>query len=171
MGKGLMRTRLKLKPGQKGTKELAAIYGERLVCVRYRYDEQTKKRYKTVELIVEEIEWEPQLEPDDIVQVKVGYTEIELWQQVRRAGGKWNLEKEMWELPYQRVKLLRLEERIVRDEIEGYQVLGVAPLIWDLAGDGEDGQSVDVAVEDDDGLAALDDCPCRLCRWRSECAV
>jgi hypothetical protein len=33
--------------------------GDRLVCVRYRYDEQQKKRCKTVELIVEEDGWEP----------------------------------------------------------------------------------------------------------------
>jgi hypothetical protein len=33
-----MRTRLHLKPGQKGTKQLLAQYGDRLVCVRYRYD-------------------------------------------------------------------------------------------------------------------------------------
>ena len=49
-----MRTRLHLKPGQKGTKQLLAQYGDRLGCVRYRYDAQQKKRFKTVELIVAE---------------------------------------------------------------------------------------------------------------------
>jgi hypothetical protein len=33
-----METRLSLAPGQNGTKKLLARYGERLVCVRYRYD-------------------------------------------------------------------------------------------------------------------------------------
>ena len=33
-----MKTRLTRKPGQKGTKKLTALYGEKLVCVRYRYD-------------------------------------------------------------------------------------------------------------------------------------
>ena len=47
-----MRTGVKLKPGQRGTKKLAAQYGDRLVCVRYRYDEKLKKRFKTVELIL-----------------------------------------------------------------------------------------------------------------------
>ena len=41
--------RLHLKPGQKGTKQLLAQYGDRLICVRYRYDAQRKKRFKTVE--------------------------------------------------------------------------------------------------------------------------
>jgi hypothetical protein len=50
----LMRVRLKLKPGQRGTKNLVNQYGDRLICVRYRYDEKTKKRYTTVELIVAE---------------------------------------------------------------------------------------------------------------------
>jgi hypothetical protein len=50
-----MQTRLKLNPGQRGTKKLVANYGDRLVCVRYRYDEQTKRRYKTVELIEEKV--------------------------------------------------------------------------------------------------------------------
>jgi len=38
--------RLHLKPGQKGTKQLLAQYGDRLICVRYRYDVQRKKRLK-----------------------------------------------------------------------------------------------------------------------------
>jgi len=54
-----MKARLTLKPGLKGTKKLTEQYGERLVRVRYRYDEKRKKRLKTVELIVEEIDWIP----------------------------------------------------------------------------------------------------------------
>src|SRR5256712_12663613 len=53
------RVRLHLKPGQKGTKQLLAQYGDRLICVRYRYDAQRKKRSKTVELLVAERDWEP----------------------------------------------------------------------------------------------------------------
>lgn len=47
-----MRTLKTLKPGQKGTKELLARYGTSLLCVRYRHDETTGERVKTVELIV-----------------------------------------------------------------------------------------------------------------------
>ena len=53
------RVRLHLKPGQKGTKQLLAQYGDRLICVRYRYDAQRKKRLKTVELLVAERDWDP----------------------------------------------------------------------------------------------------------------
>jgi hypothetical protein len=54
-----MRTRLTLLPGVRGAKQLPEQYVEQLVCVRYRYDEQLQKRYKTVELIVKEYDWTP----------------------------------------------------------------------------------------------------------------
>jgi hypothetical protein len=57
----IIRTHLKLNPGQRGTKKLLAEYGDRLVCVRYRYTEAQKKRFKTVELIVEAIAWGPKV--------------------------------------------------------------------------------------------------------------
>lgn len=48
-----MRTLKTLKPGQKGTKALLARFGTNLLCVRYRYDEATGQRVKTVELIIQ----------------------------------------------------------------------------------------------------------------------
>jgi len=33
-----METRVFLRPGDKGTRKLAARFGKRLICVRYRYD-------------------------------------------------------------------------------------------------------------------------------------
>jgi hypothetical protein len=98
-GVGLkVQTRLKLKPGQPGAKKLTAEYGDRLVCVRYRYDEQQKKRFKTVELIVEETAWSPKQRrfgDDAIVSVRVGWQEKELQGQVKRAGGRWNPDKRL----------------------------------------------------------------------------
>jgi hypothetical protein len=54
-----MWTLLHLKPGQKGTKQLLTQYDNRPICMRYRYDAQRKKRFKAVELIIAEREWEP----------------------------------------------------------------------------------------------------------------
>ena len=48
-----MRTLKTLKPGQKGTKELLTRYGPSLLCVRYRYDEDTREGLKAVEIIVQ----------------------------------------------------------------------------------------------------------------------
>ena len=113
-----MRARLILKPGQRGTKKLCAEYGERLLCVRYRYDEERRKRLKTVELVVDEVDWEPR-EPktrgDTIVALRVEWQEMELRYTVKTAGGRWNPARRLWELRYDRVVELGLEERIVRD--------------------------------------------------------
>jgi hypothetical protein len=114
-----MRTLLHLKPGQKGTKQLLTQYGDRLVCVRYRYDAQRKKRFKTVELIVAEREWEPpppRVAADTLVGVRVGFAEVALREQVKQAGGKWNRTRKVWELRYERVVALKLEARMVSGE-------------------------------------------------------
>jgi len=49
----MMHTRWTLFRGLNGTKRLVEQYGDRLVCVRYGYDAERKRRYKTVELIME----------------------------------------------------------------------------------------------------------------------
>ena len=105
-----MRTRLTRKPGQKGTKELTLIYGEKLVCVRYRYDTEKKRRYKTVEIIVEESEWIPN---DALVLVKVAWGEQGISYKVKKAGGIWNKSKQAWELRYDKVVELQLEDRLL----------------------------------------------------------
>ncbi len=113
-----MRTRLKLNPGQKGTKRLVAQYGAQLVCVRYRYDEVRRKRYKTIELIVETVEWAPgqrRQRASGPVGLKIRYHETALRERVKRAGAWWNREKRVWELPYKQVVELGLEARIVRE--------------------------------------------------------
>jgi len=54
-----MTATIKLRPGQKGTKKLLTEHGDALLCVRYRYDEQSGTRSKTVELIIERKPWSP----------------------------------------------------------------------------------------------------------------
>ena len=111
-----METRLTLKPGQKGTKKLLRRYGDDLVCVRYRYDRRKKKRYKTVELIVEEVDWEiksPLPDPKTKVAIRVDWGETELGVKVKKAGGVWDGHKKVWELEYEQVERLGLGERIV----------------------------------------------------------
>ncbi|MFQ5881433.1 MAG: hypothetical protein ACE5I9_03010 [Candidatus Methylomirabilales bacterium] len=114
-----MRILLNLKPGQKGTKKLLAEYGDRLVCVRYRYDGRTKKRLKTMELIVAERDWEPKrrrLTDETIVGVRIGLQEVELRNRAKRAGGKWNSTKRVWEMRYDRVVGCGLEGRMVEED-------------------------------------------------------
>jgi hypothetical protein len=61
------------------------------VCVRYRYDTQRKKRFKTVELIVAERDWEPpapRFTAETIVGVRIGFAEVDLRERVTQVGRK-----------------------------------------------------------------------------------
>jgi hypothetical protein len=103
----------KLQPGQPGTKSLLERYGESLLCVRYRYDPKGKKRLKTVELVVEEMPWQPVAEEiplAKIMRVWIPHDELELQKQVQAANGKWNPQQRVWELPYREVLELGLRE-------------------------------------------------------------
>jgi hypothetical protein len=100
----MMRTRLALFPGQNG---------DRLLCVRYRYDAEKKRRYKRGELIVEEAIWEPQPTPDTLMATRVGADERTLQQQVRQAGGRWDSQRKAWSLRHELVIALGLQERVI----------------------------------------------------------
>jgi hypothetical protein len=109
-------TRRKLQPGQAGTRKLWAEYGEKLFCVRYRYDAANKRRIKTVEIVIDERPWQPRpakIPLNKIMHLRIKYGEVALGKQVKAAGGKWNRDKQAWELPYQEVLKLGLSERIV----------------------------------------------------------
>jgi hypothetical protein len=111
-----MHIRKTLSPGKRGTKQLLAEYGERLVCVRYRYDESRRRRLKTIELIVEEAAWSlsaPQLASDRVVALRIGLPEAALRRQVKESGGLWDPQRRVWALRYDRVVALGLEQRIV----------------------------------------------------------
>lgn len=111
-----MKTRVNLKPGQKGTKRLVEQYGDALVCVRYRYDAKNHKQYKTVEIIVSESEWTPPPAkyPDgELVPLKIGINETVLQGQVRAVGGRWNKEQQVWLVPYGCIAGTKLEKLIV----------------------------------------------------------
>ena len=112
----MMKARRTLLPGENGTKNELAKYGERLICVRYRTDCGTSKRYKTVELIEEEIT-RPQkkraIPPNKIMGIRILSHEIHLRRLVKAAGGVWNPQNQVWRLPYREIKSLGLEERML----------------------------------------------------------
>ncbi len=110
------RIRLTLPPDQDGAKNLRAEYGDRLVCVRYRYDAQNKKRYKTVELVVAEGAWTPPLpspSPDQVVEMRVAAPETALRHQAKSADGQWDARRRVWKLRYDRAVALGGTKRIV----------------------------------------------------------
>jgi hypothetical protein len=117
-----MQIKLTLLPGQKGTKKLLRQYGDQLVCVRYRYNPELQKRYKTVELIVDESPWvsnetldtKKNSSTNKTVAVRVGYSETTLRNRIKSAGGKWSQEEKVWLLPYRKAVEFGLGKRIVK---------------------------------------------------------
>jgi hypothetical protein len=105
-------------PGQNGTKELQRKYGDKLVCVRYRYDQLRQKRVKTIELIVDEKDWIPKefIASDKKVQLRIDYKEEELRNKVKTAGGYWDPETKAWQLTYKKAMELGLKNRIQQEE-------------------------------------------------------
>ncbi len=111
-----MTASVKLKPGQKGTKSLVTRYGDALLCVRYRYDKQSRTRLKTVELIVERKPWLPtskRFKNDTFVPVRIGFAEKALREQAKEARGKWNPEARAWYIQYGKIKGTELEKHII----------------------------------------------------------
>lgn len=113
-----MEIRTVRKPGDPGTQKLMTKYGERLVCIRYRYDTARRKRYKTIALILAEDDWRPpEPHPEDDgsrtpapkryaarrLGIRIGFNEAELRQRIKPAGGFWDPSQRLWFVPEQEV--------------------------------------------------------------------
>ena len=51
-----------------------------------------------------------------MVGVRVGFAEVEVRDQVKQAGGKWNPRRQVWETRDDQVVALKLEARILKEE-------------------------------------------------------
>lgn len=112
-----MKIKRTLLPGQPGTKRWVGIYGDNLVCIRYRYDDKNQQTLKTVEIIVEKKRWKKnpkRIPKNKIVKLRIRYGESDLARLVKAAGGRWNAVEKVWELPYQEVYALNLQSRMVK---------------------------------------------------------
>lgn len=109
-----MDVRTTLRPGDKGTKAMVSRFGDRLVCVRYRYDKTTRRRLKTVELIVDEKHWDPPgAEACQYVFVRIPFTETDIRHAVLKHGGRWDADRRLWRLLWMTARNLGLENRVV----------------------------------------------------------
>ena len=111
-----MKADTHLKPGQKGTKRLFEQYGDKLLCVRYRYDEKRQVRIKTVEIIVSETPCTPPLRyrDHDIVNVMVPYANTALRDRLKAVGGRWNPDEKYWQVSFGAIRGdIELTERIL----------------------------------------------------------
>jgi hypothetical protein len=115
-----METRLTRRPGQAGTRRYVERYGDRLVCVRYRYDIENGRRHKTVELIVETVPWSPRdrrprRRDEEMVAVRIGYAETELRERAKRLGALWRPHHRLWEMRWLDAKNLGIADRVAPD--------------------------------------------------------
>lgn len=113
-----MKAHTHLKPGQKGTRRLMEQFGDRLLCVRYRYDEIRQVRMKTVEIIVDERPLNPGLQhrDKDIVAVMVPFAMVTLRDRLKAAGGRWDPEDKIWRVRFGAIRNdTELVERIMKE--------------------------------------------------------
>lgn len=103
----------KLAPQAAGAKRLSARFGDALVCVRYRRDDATGRRYTTVELVVAE-KAGAATAPQE-VSVRVAYGETDLRRRIKEAGGRWQPDRKLWRLARAQAKTLGLLQRVVPD--------------------------------------------------------
>lgn len=106
--------------------KLLRQHGPSLLCVRYRYDEETREHLKTVELVVrrrrrDEAECagsrrsggRPAGAAGRFVALRVGLRERDLQRRVKAAGGRWDPEKRVWFLRRDAAEDLDLLHRVV----------------------------------------------------------
>jgi hypothetical protein len=116
-----MKIKRTLVPGEDGTKKWVEKYGDNLVCVRYRYDEEQNKKITTVEIIVnvgDKQRKKQKIPVNKKIGIRVYYGERETAALVKAAGGRWNRFSRVWELPYKEVIALGLEKRIVKYPVQ-----------------------------------------------------
>ena len=122
-----MSTLKTLKPGKRGTRDLLTQYGESLLYVRYRRDEETGERLKTVEIVVQR--YSPARDEERsgsrslglqargaaarTVALQVGLPERELQRRVRSAGGRWDRDRRVWWVRRDVAERLDLLHRVV----------------------------------------------------------
>jgi len=93
-------------------------YGDQFVCLRYRYDHEPRRKYKTSELVVEESDWNPVSLPvsgsisEDLVGVEAKIEEFVLRTKVKHAIGRWDPQSRLWRLTRRSAELLGLSDRI-----------------------------------------------------------
>ena len=106
-----------LQPGDMGTLNLVEQYGEQLICVRYRIDEASQKRYTTVELIADEKEYKRRT-PHYPVLIKIRFEETTLRERVKAAGARWIQDEKLWQIDYRTAAKMKLKDRIIKRAVK-----------------------------------------------------
>ncbi len=113
----LLRSQIvkKIQPHQNGARRLSERFADRLVCVRYRTDPDSGRRFTTVEILVEErtpAAPAPALHPAHQL-IRIGWGEGELREAVKARGGMWVRDRKLWKVPTEVIRRLKLGKRVV----------------------------------------------------------
>ena len=113
----LLRSRIvkKIQPHQNGARRLSERFGDRLVCVRYRTNPDSGRRFTTVEILVEErapTAPAPASRPAHKL-IRIGWGEGELREAVKARGGIWVRDRKLRKVPTEVIRRLKLGKRVV----------------------------------------------------------
>lgn len=115
----LLRSQIvkKILPHQNGALRLSERFADRLVCVRYRTDPESGRRFTTVEILVEERTRTTPVPPSRPTHqlIRIGWGEGELREAVKAQGGMWVRDKKLWKVPSDVVRRLKLGKRVVQE--------------------------------------------------------
>ncbi|MCP4397250.1 MAG: hypothetical protein GY801_08135 [bacterium] len=121
-----MKARVTLGPEHRRDRKLRQRFGDQLVYVRDRCDEERKKRNTPVERIIDEAEWEPRRKTPDgqeIVGVRIERKERALQKRVKQAGAIWNQQRTRWERCYEKAIELGIQDRVVRVKMSSQRIV------------------------------------------------
>jgi hypothetical protein len=85
--------------------------------VRYRYDSENKRKLKTTELIIDNKPWQlnkERIPMNKLISLRIDVNERELQRRIKKRGGKWNHQHQVWQLLYKHVLELGLTNRMVK---------------------------------------------------------
>jgi hypothetical protein len=99
----------KIAADQPGAQPWLRLYGERLVCVRYRDGADGEQRLVTVKLVVDR---RPRTASSkEHVAAHTGRDEVKLRQRAKAAGAQFDWNRRVWLLPRAAVAMLGLQRR------------------------------------------------------------
>ena len=113
----LLRSQIvkKIQPHQNGARRLSTRFAERLVCVRYRTDPETGRRFTTVEILVEErAPTAPTANNRPTHQlIRIGWGEGDLRETIKAHGGTWVRDRKLWRVSTEVIRRLKLGKRVI----------------------------------------------------------
>ncbi len=107
------RVTKRMLPTQQGALKLARRYGEALVCVRYRHDEQRHLRYTTVELVVDQAPSARRIRPEEPVMVHIDFDDASLQHLAQARGARWDERRRLWHMTHGLASALKLTAAIL----------------------------------------------------------